>query len=322
MFRVKGSRDIISIREFSVDDIGVFLEKACDIKNNPGEYSSFLEGKSLARLFYEPSRRTNESFRLAMERLGGEANIGFTTPKGTSVEKGESIRSNIRMCEQYGATCIVIRHPRDGSARYAADVTELPVINGGDGYNEHPTQNLMDLFTIHEKQGRLDNLKILFFNDLKYGRTTRLVYPLSKFPKNRFYFLSHRNVRMPENVKHYLNANAVKWEESLNPRDFPDILSEVDVAYGSRTQNERFPKTPEGQEMLYDVMDYVVLSKKTLKAAKPNKNLMIMHPLPVDEEHPCLQIEELEDEPFAYWNQQAGNGIPARQAMLYLIHAD
>jgi len=321
MFTGKDSRDIVSIKDFSIDDIAVFLEKTYDIKGNPEKYSGSLRNGRLARLFYEPSRRTYESFGIAMTRLGGEAETGFRTPKGTSVEKGESIKSNIRMCEQYGATVIVIRHPRDGSARYAADITELPVINGGDGHNEHPTQNLMDLFTIHEKQGRLDNLKILFFNDLRFGRATRLVYPLSLYENNVFYFLSHPYVKTPGNIKEFLNKKGAKYREFFDPGDLPDILHEVDVAYGSRTQEERFPQTEEGREMLMEVRDYIVLSKEIIQKAEPKRNLIIMHPLPKDREHPCI-LDDVEETNYCHYNKQAGNGIPARQAMLYLIHFD
>jgi len=309
-------KDILSIQDFSKQDIEEFLLVAKDIKSNPGNYSELMKGKNMALMFFEPSTRTYTSFRNAMVRLGGGISMDFRHPKGTSLEKKESMESTFAMGREYGTDVVVMRHPRDGSAKYAADVTDMPIINGGDGHNEHPTQNLMDLFTIHERFGRLDNLTFLFFNDLKFGRATRSIIPLSLYEGNKFIFLSHPFLTAPESVKKPLDQKGVKWEEFTSKDVFPELLQKADVVYASRTQEERFPKTVEGQEMLKKVRDSIVLTNDVIDKAKPKESMIIMHPLPMDKDHPCIAQDVTR---HAHWNRQAGNGIPARQAMLKLL---
>ncbi|MBI4020660.1 MAG: aspartate carbamoyltransferase [Candidatus Aenigmarchaeota archaeon] len=307
-------RSILSIADFSPADVTHLLDLARTVKASPGAYQQHMRNRYLALLFFEPSTRTYTSFRNAMTRLGGGVSMEFREPKGTSLEKRESVASTLAMAKEYGSDGIVIRHPRDGAAAYAAEVTDLPVINGGDGYNEHPTQNLLDLFTIHERFGRLDHLIFLFFNDLKFGRATRILAHLSLYPGNRFFFLSHPAVGLPEQFKSLLDARSCTWEESFDPADFPRFLAASHVAYGSRTQEERFPQTAEGRETLKHVRGSVVLRASLLPA---KKDLVVMHPLPMDKDFPCI-ARDVDSLPVAYWNHQAGNGIPVRQAMLLL----
>ena len=311
-------KNIISITDFSRKDIDAFIRVASDTKKNPGKYSEHLQGKDMALLFFEPSTRTYTSFRNAMTRLGGSISMEFRNPAGTSVEKQESMESTFAMAREYGTDILAIRHPRDGAAKYAADVTDIPVINGGDGHNEHPTQNLMDLFTVHERFGRLDNLTFLYFNDLKYGRATRAILPLSKYKGNRFIFISHPLVGLPEGFKRLLDRSGCEWEEHSEQAQFPGLLGRADVAYGSRTQEERFPKTPEGREQLKKVRGSIVLTPEALQKAKPKQGLIILHPLPMDKNYPCI-APEVAGTGHGHWNSQAGNGIPARQAMLLLM---
>lgn len=310
-------RNVLSISDFSPQDIERFLSLTQHLKREPQAYRDAFQGRYCALLFFEPSTRTYTSFRNAFERLGGSVSMEFRHPKGTSLEKRESIESVFSMAKEYSSDVMVIRHPRDGAAKYAAEVSDIPVINGGDGHHEHPTQNLMDLFTIYERFGKLDHLTFLFFNDLRFGRSSRLIIPLSQYEGNRFLFLSHPYVKAPEYVKRLLDQKGRQWEECFEQQTFPELLRRADVCYSSRTQEERFPKTTEGKEMLQQVRGSFVLTKHVLEEAKPKEQFIIMEPLPIDRLYPTIH-PEVAATPWAYWNQQAGNGIPARQAILKL----
>lgn len=318
MFRDKDNRHVVSIRDFFQDDLLDFVDITGRIKDNQPDYATKLESRKMARLFYSASTRTFETHGEAMRRLGGEAELGFRSTEGTSAKKGESLASTLRMYERYGADVVVLRHPRDGSARYATDVVNKAwVINGGDGNNEHPTQNLMDVFTINEKQGKLKGLTILFFGDLRYGRTTRLVYPMSLFEGNRFVFLSHSAVSMPDHVKDYLKKVG-GFEEFHNPSMFPDLIHEADIAYGSRNQEERWPRegTTDGDLMRREVRNHVVLTKGIINRAEPKENFIVMHPLPKDMRAPCI-TDDVEKTPYCWYDEQAENGVYARMGILY-----
>jgi len=313
-------RDIISIEDFTWKDLRDFFAQTKYIKDHSEEFENVLKGYKMALLFFEDSTRTRISFHEAMKDAGGRIRLEVT-PKGSSIIKGEKIHGNVRNAENYGSHIIVIRHPADGSAQYAADLAKIPVINGGDGYNEHPTQNLMDLYTIHERKGTLDGLKFLFFGDLKYGRATRIMLPLSQREGNEFYFLSHEHVKTPDSVKSLLKKRGCKVEELTDPGKFAELLmdADIDVAYGSRIQKERFPETAEDQKKLDEVRNSgAVLTKRILEYARPKGDLIVMHPLPFDENYPCITWD-VEDTPYAYWDPQMANGIPARRSMLYLI---
>ena len=310
-------KDIISITDFSPEDIQEFLELTKKIKVDPAPFSRVMEGKGPGLLFFEESSRTYTSSRNAMEEMGGRVTANIT-PESSSVKKGEKIKGNVELAEALGSDIIVIRHPRDGSAQYAADVADIPVINGGDGYREHPTQNLLDLFTIYEHFGRVDHLTFVFFGDLKYGRTTRVIVPLSLYPGNRFLFLSHHHVKTPEPVITLLSARGCPVEEYSDPKIFPELLRQADVAYGSRIQKSRFPDTVEGRKQLEDVWrSGIVLSAKVLKKAKPKEGFIVMHPLPRDEDH--LDItHDVDSTPWAHWVQQMTNGLHARKGLFFL----
>jgi aspartate carbamoyltransferase catalytic subunit len=296
------NRDIISIRDFSKAEILYVLDAAAKMDRRPG--SSLLRGKVMASLFFEPSTRTRLSFESAMTKLGGSV-IGFSEPGTTSLRKGESLWDTIKMVEKY-ADVIVMRHPAEGAARIAAEATELPVINGGDGANQHPTQTLLDLYTIKKAKGKIDGLNVGFLGDLKYGRTVHsLAIALSHFNAT-MYFISPEALKMPDSYLDELGEKKVKFYEES---DLLKVANKLDILYSTRIQKERFP----------DQMEYkkyagiYKLDKSILPHVKPT--LKIMHPLPrVDELSP-----ELDDTPHALYFEQAGNGIPVRQALLSLV---
>lgn len=290
-------RDIISIQDFSKADIIHILEVAKRLEKTPR--SRLLQGKLLSTLFYEPSTRTRLSFESAMNKLGGKV-VGFAEPSMTSHKKGETIQDTIKMAEKY-SDVIVIRHPNEGSARLAAEATPKPVINAGDGSNQHPTQTLLDLYSIKKTQRKITNLNIGLMGDLRYGRTVHsLAQALSLFNCNLF-FISPDSLQMPDYIK-----KTLKHEEHTQP-DL--VLRDLDILYVTRIQKERFVDEADYEK----VKDAYVIKKDTLKYAKDN--LKIMHPLPrVNEIH-----VEVDKTKYAYYFQQAANGIPIRQALLALV---
>lgn len=237
-----------------------------------------------------------------MYRLGGEV-IGFADSGITSTKKGESLADTMQVIGSY-ADVVVIRHPLEGSARLAAGVIEKPVINAGDGANQHPTQTLIDLFTIRECQGKIDDLHIVLAGDLKYGRTVHsLTLALAHYPV-RLYFVAPENLSLPDAITHELKKKGMKFSFHTS---FEEVISKADILYMSRVQKERFPDSG------IDFMNTCLLKKRHLEKAKPN--LRILHALPrVDE------IEEsIDATPFAYYFQQAANGVPVRMALLALL---
>ncbi len=297
-------RSIISIRDFSREEILHILDTAERIKKGGGRFKGILKDKILATLFFEPSTRTRLSFEAAMTRLGGRV-IGFSDAHVSSVSKGESVADTIRIISKY-ADVIVMRHPLEGAARLASEVADVPVINGGDGANQHPTQTFLDLYTIREAQGMLNGLSIGFLGDLKYGRTVHsLVRAMAMF-KAKMYFVSPPGLELPDDIIGELEEEKISFKviDSLS-----GVLPGLDVIYATRIQAERFP----------DPMDYkrvkgaYRLTKKSLKGAK--ESLKILHPLPrVDELSPLI-----DKTPYAYYFQQAANGVPVRQALLSLV---
>jgi aspartate carbamoyltransferase catalytic subunit len=258
----------------------------------------------MASLFFEPSTRTRLSFESAMTRLGGGV-IGFSEPATTSLKKGETLWDTIKMVEKY-ADVITMRHPVEGAARVASEATGLPVINGGDGANQHPTQTLLDLYTIKKAKGKFDGLNIGFLGDLKYGRTVHsLAIALSHFNAT-MYFISPEALKMPDSYLEELGAKKTKYYEEA---DLMKSVGKLDILYSTRIQKERFP----------DPMEYkkyagiYKLDRSILPHVKPS--LKIMHPLPrVDELN-----QELDTTSHALYFEQAGNGIPVRQALLSLV---
>ncbi|MBI2652373.1 aspartate carbamoyltransferase [Candidatus Woesearchaeota archaeon] len=296
------NRDIISINDFSKEELLHILKVVKQMEQKPK--NNLLKGKILAALFFEPSTRTRLSFVSAMEQLSGTV-IGFSTANVTSIQKGESLWDTIKMTEQY-ADIIVIRHPLEGSARLAAEAASIPVINGGDGANQHPTQTMLDLYTIQKTKGKLENLHIGFVGDLKYGRTVHsLVIALSNFNPT-FYFIAPDELQIPESYLDELFQKKVKYHKTS---DLTRFSKEIDVLYVTRIQKERFPDPLEYGKFkgIYQI------DESFLKNVK--NDLKIMHPLPrVDEID-----KSIDNTPHAAYFEQAANGIPVRKALLALV---
>ena len=295
------NKDVISINDFSKADLLHILKVA---KTMEGKRDNLLKGKILATLFFEPSTRTRLSFAGAMEGLGGEV-LGFDSAAASSVKKEETLWDTAKMSEHY-CDVIVIRHPVEGSARLAAEATSKPVINAGDGANQHPTQTLLDLYTIQKVKGKLDNMNIGMLGDLKYGRTVHsLTTALSHFNPT-FYFIAPSALQMPETYLDELKEKGIKFvtESSLTK-----VSKKLDILYVTRIQKERFPDPVEYEKY----KGFYKLDKKLLPRIK--KDLKIMHPLPrVDEIDKSLDETE-----HAIYFEQAANGIPVRKAILALV---
>ena len=295
------SKDVISIYDFSKEELLYMLKVVRQVEQKPK--NNLLKGKILAALFFEPSTRTRLSFISAMEQLAGEV-IGFSTANVTSIEKGESLWDTVKMIEKY-ADVIVIRHPLEGSARLAAEAASIPVINGGDGSNQHPTQTILDLYTIQKIKGKLDDLHVGFVGDLKYGRTVHsLVIALSHFNPT-FYFIAPEDLQMPEVYLDELFQKKVKYYKTS---DLARFNKEIDILYVTRIQKERFPDPLEYEKFkdLYKIDDSFLQNVK--------KDLKIMHPLPR-----VGEIDKSVDKtPHAAYFEQAANGIPVRKALLAL----
>jgi aspartate carbamoyltransferase catalytic subunit len=293
------NRSLVSIDDLSTEEILKILDHAVEFEKSP--VSRLLEGKVIATLFFEPSTRTRLSFESAINRLGGKI-VGFTDSGVTSVSKGETLHDTIRMVSSY-SDLIVMRHPIEGSARFASEISSVPVINAGDGANQHPTQTLLDLYSIRKTQGTLDNLNIFMVGDLKYGRTVHsLMMAMSRW-NTTFNFISPEELKMPEEFKLYLDNLGLKYYEHL---DFTDIISRADIIYMTRVQRERFSDPIEYEK----VKNVYVLKNAMLANTKPN--MRILHPLPrVNEIH-----TDVDSNPKAYYFEQALNGVFTRQAIL------
>jgi len=296
------NRDVISIKDFSKEDILYILKTAKKFKERA--YPTLLKNKIMASLFFEPSTRTRFSFESAMERLGGSV-ISLAEAKASSSAKGESLCDAIQIVEKY-CDVIVMRHSLEGSARLASEVSDNPIINGGDGANQHPTQTLLDLFSIIETQGRLNRLNIALTGDLKYGRTTHsLAYALAMFGA-RLFFVAPSALQMPNHILYELNKLKAKYSTHLRPEK---IMPKLDIFYATRIQKERFPEPLEYEK----VKDVYVITNKLLTKVK--KTFKILHPLPrVNEIN-----YEVDHTPYAYYFQQANNGLYVREALLSLV---
>ncbi len=294
-------RDIVSIRDFSKEDLLHVLKVSQDME---GDKPQLLAGKILASLFFEPSTRTRLSFESAMCRLGDKI-IGFSDEKVSSVKKGETIWDTVKMAERY-SDVIVIRSPIEGSARLAAEAAFIPVINGGDGANQHPTQTLLDLYTIQKAKRKLDGLRIGFLGDLKYGRTVHsLAIALSHW-KVELYFIAPDALQMPDHYLKDLQGAGIKCTQTDDVFQFSENL---DILYVTRIQQERFsdPLEYEKYKNVYR------LDQSLLSHIK--EDMKIMHPLPrVGEISP-----ELDETKHAIYFEQAGNGVIVRKAVLALV---
>lgn len=293
-------KDLISITDYSKEDYLRILELAADFEQNPNQ--RLLEGKVVASLFFEPSTRTRLSFETAINRLGGRI-IGFSDAGSSSVSKGETLHDTTRMVSNY-ADLIVMRHPLEGSARYASEVSSVPVINAGDGANQHPTQTLLDMYSILKTQGTLDNINIFMIGDLKYGRTVHsLLMALSEFEKPIFNFIAPEELAMPEEYKLFLQEKGIRYFEHT---EINENINHADIIYMTRVQKERFMDPIEYEK----VKNVYILRNSMLKNTKPN--MRILHPLPrVNEIHTDVDANEK-----AYYFDQARNGVFTRQAII------
>ncbi len=293
-------RDLISITDYSKEDYLQILELAADFEQNPNQ--RLLQGKVAASLFFEPSTRTRLSFETAINRLGGRI-VGFSDAGSSSVSKGETLHDTIRMVSNY-VDLIVMRHPLEGSARYAAEVADVPVINAGDGANQHPTQTLLDMYSILKTQGRLDNINIFMIGDLKYGRTVHsLLMALSVFENPIFNFIAPEELAMPEEYKLFLKEKGIRYFEHT---EINENINHADIIYMTRVQKERFMDPIEYEK----VKNVYILRNSMLKNTKPN--VRILHPLPrINEIHTDVDVNEK-----AYYFTQARNGVYVRQAII------
>ncbi|MFM2290251.1 MAG: hypothetical protein RIS29_64 [Bacteroidota bacterium] len=290
---------LVSIADYSREEILEILEAAAVFEANPNLKK--LDGKVIATLFFEPSTRTRLSFETAVIRLGGSI-IGFSDASTSSSSKGETLNDTIHMVSSY-ADAIVMRHPLEGAARYAAEISPVPVVNAGDGANQHPSQTLLDLYSILKTQGTLENLTICLVGDLKYGRTVHsLIMAMSHFNPT-FKFIAPDELKMPEEYKLFCQKRNIPYTEV---NELNDNFNDADILYMTRVQRERFQDLMEYER----VKNVYTLKKDMLAQSKPN--LRILHPLPrVTEIDPDVDSSEK-----AYYFQQAQNGLYVRQAIM------
>ena len=296
------NKSLVSINDFSREEHIRILELAGAFEKNPKQ--RILEDYVVATLFFEPSTRTRLSFESAATRLGAKV-IGFTDSSSSSVQKGESLRDTILTVSNY-CDIIVMRHPKEGSSRFASEVATVPVINAGDGANQHPTQTLLDMYSIRKTQGSLDNLNIAFVGDLKYGRTVHsLVHALCNY-NTTFHFVSPLELKLPSAVKMDIKERKLDYNQTT---DLLEVIQKVDILYMTRIQKERFSDPLDYEK----VKNAYVLRNSMLDFAKPN--LKILHPLPRVNEI----TTDVDNNPKAYYFTQALNGVFVRQALLASI---
>jgi aspartate carbamoyltransferase catalytic subunit len=296
-------KSLVSINDLSESEITEILDMAAVFEAEPNR--RLAETKVIASIFFEPSTRTRLSFETAINRLGARV-IGFSEVSNTSVSKGETLKDTIAMISNY-SDMIVMRHPLEGSVRYASEVSKAPVINAGDGSNQHPTQTLLDMYSIKKTQGRLDSLHITMVGDLKYGRTVHsLLMAMSHF-KPTFRFIAPKELAMPDEYKKYLHRKGIHFEERI---DLAENILDTDIVYMTRVQKERFSDPMEYEKL----KNTYILRNSMLEKTKPN--LKILHPLPRVGEI----SEDVDNNPKAYYFDQAKNGVYARMAAIcYLL---
>lgn len=299
-------RQVVESQQFSRRLLEDIFQRAGELRADPHRAAGRLQGRLMAALFYEPSTRTRLSFEAAMLRLGGRVMGTDNAREFSSAAKGETLEDTIRIVSGY-ADVIVLRHPEEGAAMRAAAVSDVPVINGGDGAGQHPTQALLDLFTIRDELGRVDGVKVAMVGDLANGRTARsLAYLLSKFRDVEIRFVAPPQVAMRQDIKDHLDEHGVRWGES---QDLAPVLAEVDVVYQTRIQKERFASDADYRAIkgLY-VIDNDAMGRL-------RRDAIVMHPLPrVDEIDP-----EVDADPRAAYFRQARNGMYIRMALLDMV---
>lgn len=295
-----GKHNFVTIADLSKEKILYLIKSAQEFEKHPNR--EILKGKIVATLFFEPSTRTRLSFETAANRLGARV-IGFSDAKVTSTTKGETLKDTILMVSNY-ADVIVMRHYIEGAAQYASEIAPVPIINAGDGAHQHPSQCMLDLYSIYKTQGTLDNLEICLIGDLKYGRTVHSLIMAMRHFNPTFHFIAPKELSMPDEYKLYCRENGIKYIEHTEFNE--EIISKADILYMTRVQKERFSDLMEYEK----VKNVYILKNDMLRNAR--ENMKILHPLPRVNE-----IEyEVDTNPHAYYIQQAQNGLYAREAII------
>ena len=298
-------RDLITPLDFTTEELDKLFDLADDIRLHPEQYSHACEGRKMATCFYEPSTRTRLSHESAMLGLGGQV-MGFSEASSSSASKGESVADTARIISCY-ADIMVIRHPKEGAATVAAHYASIPVINAGDGGNQHPTQTLTDLLTIRNLKGTLGGFTIGLCGDLKFGRTVHsLINALVRYENVRFIFISPPELKVPDYITEMLNEKGIAYEECIR---LEDVMSELDLLYMTRVQKERFFN----EEDYVRLKNFYILDSEKMKAAKPD--MYILHPLPRVNE---ISVE-VDDDPRAAYFRQAQFGVYVRMALILVL---
>lgn len=292
-------RDFVTIADLLKEKIQYLIDLSQEFERHPNR--ELLKGKVIASLFFEPSTRTRLSFETAANRLGARI-IGFSDAKATSVSKGETLKDTILMVANY-ADVIVMRHYIEGAAQYASEVSPVPIINAGDGAHMHPSQCMLDLYSIYKTQGTLENLNIYLVGDLKYGRTVHSLIMAMRHFNPTFHFIAPKELAMPNEYKLYCKNHGIKFQEHTAFND--KVIADADIIYMTRVQKERFSDLMEYER----VKDVYILKNDMLTNVKDN--MRILHPLPRVNEI----AYDVDDNPHAYYIQQAQNGLYARQAL-------
>ena len=294
------NKSFVSVADLSKETIIDLMKRTEFFEHNPNQ--KLLDGKVCATLFFEPSTRTRLSFETAVNRLGGKV-IGFSDAATTSSSKGETLKDTIKMVANY-TDLIIMRHYLDGAARFASEVADVPVINAGDGSNQHPSQTMLDMYSIYKTQGKLENLTITMVGDLKYGRTVHsLIEGMSHF-NPKFNFIAPEELKLPETYRQWLEEHNIAFEEHIGFAE--KIINLSDILYMTRVQRERFTDLMEYEK----VKNVYILKNRMLRKSK--FNLRILHPLPRVKEIDT----DVDDNPKAYYFEQAKNGVYARQAII------
>ncbi len=296
---MKDKHNFVTIEDLSKDTILYLLEMAQEFEKHPNR--ELLKGKVVATLFFEPSTRTQLSFQTAANRLGARV-IGFSDAKTSSTTKGETLKDTILMVSNY-ADIIVMRHYIEEAAQYASEVAPVPIVNAGDGAHFHPSQCLLDLYSIYKTQGTLENLNIYLVGDLKYGRTVHSLLTAMRHFNPTFHFIAPKELAMPQEYKLYCQEHGIRFEEHTEFNE--DVIADADILYMTRVQKERFSDLME-----YERVKNVYILKSAM-LGKARDNMKILHPLPRVNEI----AYDVDDNPHAYYIQQAKNGLFARQAI-------
>ena len=292
--------DFVTIADLSKEKILYMIQMAKEFEMHPNR--EILKGKVVATLFFEPSTRTRLSFETAANRLGAKV-IGFSDAKVTSATKGETLKDTILMVSNY-VDVIVMRHHIEGAAQYASEIAPVPIVNAGDGAHQHPSQCMLDLYSIYKTQGTLENLNIFLVGDLKYGRTVHSLIMAMRHFNPTFHFIAPKELAMPDEYKLYCKQHGIKYVEHTDFNE--DIIAEADILYMTRVQKERFSDLME-----YERVKNVYILKKDM-LCKARQNMKILHPLPRVNEI----AYDVDEDPHAYYIQQAQNGLDAREAII------